>query len=401
MTSNARPQYLIALMLLLLFEAVLSAAFYYGFTRNVPSANDFYVPWRATGALLREGRNPYSADVTRDIQLGLFGQTLPPDAHQFSFAYPLYTAFLIAPLAWLPYDIAQPIWLALLLSLIVGSGWLILRNLEIELKPLPLMAMAIWTVLFYPSARSLILGQLAVVVLACTVGAWWAARARREALAGVLLACTTIKPQMVFLWLPLALWWAMRERRFRLLKGFGATLGILFGLSMMLQPSWPLQFAQTASAYSGYFDSQSALQVLLMNDALAFAASLALALSLVIAAGRSAQPTCDDQLRVLLWAIIITQLIAAHSATTNQVLLLLPIFYGLSRAVHIVQSRIAILLLMAYCLLAPWLVFFATLRGDTESPLVLLPLSLGVAGWWLLDEGYRRARAQASLALHS
>jgi hypothetical protein len=38
------------------------------FTTRFPGANDFYAPWAGARALLREGRDPYSPEVTAEIQ---------------------------------------------------------------------------------------------------------------------------------------------------------------------------------------------------------------------------------------------------------------------------------------------------------------------------------------------
>ncbi|HJX38843.1 MAG TPA: hypothetical protein VJ714_09590, partial [Anaerolineae bacterium] len=40
---------------------------YQTFTSQVPGGNDFYPRWRGARALIVEGRDPYSADVTLQI----------------------------------------------------------------------------------------------------------------------------------------------------------------------------------------------------------------------------------------------------------------------------------------------------------------------------------------------
>src|SRR5262249_19561710 len=161
-----------------------SVAAYNGLTHDVPGANDFYVPWRATQEFFLKGRNPYAADVTRDIQIALFGQPRLPTEHQFAFAYPLPVSLLLSPLVFLPYDAAQAVWLSLCLIVLVIS----LFVLAGRQRPLALAAFVLFGLFFYPSARSLILGQYAIIAFGATVVALWAIErgTRFDALAGIL-----------------------------------------------------------------------------------------------------------------------------------------------------------------------------------------------------------------------
>jgi hypothetical protein len=389
-----RLKFLLILIALSTFEALLSLAFYYGLTRAHPGANDFYVPWRATQAALLERRDPYSAEVTRDIQRVLFGQPRAAHEHQFSFAYPLTVSWLLAPLVWLPYDIASAIWLAFLLSLLLAAGLLMLRALDLTLKPLPLVALTLWLMGLYPAVRALFLGQLAIVVFACVVGVWWCLHTRRDSLAGALLSITAIKPQMMLLLLPFILWWAWRAQRHRVWQGFVVALGAQCLFAFALQPTWLFGFIQATIAYSGYYDSRSPLQIVLGNNLLALSVSVLLVGLWCSAVWRNARANAawPQHVRLALWSIIITQLIAVHTATPNQLMLTLPIFMELPSHRQTRRSQWLITAWLALLLIVPWWIFFVTLIGDTEHEVVLLPLSLGVFGWWGLLAMQRRAK---------
>ena len=49
------------------------------FTSQIPSGNDFYPRWRGTRALLLEGKDPYSEEVTLEIQRGMYGRPARED----------------------------------------------------------------------------------------------------------------------------------------------------------------------------------------------------------------------------------------------------------------------------------------------------------------------------------
>src|SRR6266403_5151881 len=60
--------------------------------------SDLYPRWLGARELLLRGRDPYSAEVTREIQAGYYGRPLdssrPDDPKdEQAFAYPLYVAF--------------------------------------------------------------------------------------------------------------------------------------------------------------------------------------------------------------------------------------------------------------------------------------------------------------------
>src|SRR5579872_6144757 len=77
---------------------------------DIPRGNlsDLYPRWLGARELLLHHRDPYGADITREIQVGYYGRPLdaarsgdPKD--QQAFAYPLYVVLLLAPTVGLPF----------------------------------------------------------------------------------------------------------------------------------------------------------------------------------------------------------------------------------------------------------------------------------------------------------
>src|SRR6266581_9636356 len=65
--------------------------------KNIPRGNlsDLYPRWLGTREFLLHHRNPYSPEVTREIETGYYGRTLDPGRvedprDQQGFAYPVY-----------------------------------------------------------------------------------------------------------------------------------------------------------------------------------------------------------------------------------------------------------------------------------------------------------------------
>jgi len=77
-----------------------------GFGNGYFFGDDFYPIWLTSRQILRDHRDPYSPETTRQIQVGLFGRGLDglnPAAPQDyrSFAYPAFIDVLFWPLALL------------------------------------------------------------------------------------------------------------------------------------------------------------------------------------------------------------------------------------------------------------------------------------------------------------
>src|SRR2546428_2508736 len=113
--------------------------------------------------------------------------------------YPPPLAFVVAPLALLPFPVAYAIWNVLLgIAVLVawrllapGSRWQRSMQLGIALA-LPLVAF------------SLLLGQVVMLLGATLALVWWCLRHGSPILAGVVLTLIAVKPQLAFM-VPLAL----------------------------------------------------------------------------------------------------------------------------------------------------------------------------------------------------
>src|SRR3981189_1441344 len=96
--------------------------------------SDLYPRWLGARELLLHGRDPYSPEVTREIQTGSYGRPLdasrpgaPKD--QGAFAYPLYVAFYLAPTIHLPFEFVRKAFFWMLTILTAASVLLWLRGL--------------------------------------------------------------------------------------------------------------------------------------------------------------------------------------------------------------------------------------------------------------------------------
>jgi hypothetical protein len=395
--------WLILVVLLLLLIVVESVALYTVFTSKFLGGNDFFVRWLGGREYLLHGTNPFDRSVAEKAQMAMFGRlTTPEDKDQAYFAYPLYSLYFFWPLSLLPYAWARAIWMTLLQLMLLGitllsihlSGWRPPRWLFVFTL--------FWGILFYNGARAIILGQFSILVGLALVLALWAIEHRRDGWAGFFLALTTIKPQMVFMVVVFLLLWALVWRRWRIIASFVVSLLLLITSSMLLVPTWPLDFVRNAIAYTDYVAFGTPLENLLhyflpAEVAAPLTAVLSLLFFLTLLPGwwlalrpsPSLSPVNEGGVGGgYTWAImstlIVGSLITFRSATANQMILYLPLFFFFRRLTPLSRggvqegsrwNDIVVALIEVGLAVLMWGVFIATLEGNWEHVMIhgLLP----------------------------
>ena len=96
---------------------------YHYFTSTFTGGNDFYSRWAGGRALLVEGRDPYSLEVTAEIQA--VKKIKPSLVGKGSFAYPLHVVFLFLPLVYLDYPLALAIWMVISIWLAIATVFIL------------------------------------------------------------------------------------------------------------------------------------------------------------------------------------------------------------------------------------------------------------------------------------
>jgi hypothetical protein len=359
------------------------------FTSKAPGANDFYPRWIGAQRFWRQGIDPYSESTSQAIQQGIYGRLAEPDEDQLLFVYPFYTVFLLLPMVWLPlsYSWIQAIWLVTLQFALLASMLLCLRLIRWQMPAWLLGATLLWTVLFYNSARTIILGQFTALVLLWLTGALLALRRERDLLAGLLLALTTVKPQVTLLLIPAMMLWAFGNRRWRFMIGFLSTILLLFGASFLLLPSWISSFVDQVRFYPQYTVTPPPLWVITGYYLPALGKPVENALSVLLVGYLLFQwsqlprlPATSDRFLIIVGlTLVITNMIIVRTATTNYVVLYIPLLWGLHRLAK--RGRFGHWLVLLFYVLstgAVWALFLATIDGDFEHPVMYLPLPIGL-----------------------
>jgi hypothetical protein len=342
--------------------------------------SDLYPRWLGARELLLHHRDPYSPEVTREIQIGYYGRQLDPTRlsdprDQQGFAYPVYVVFLLAPTITMPFPVVQTGFRWLIVALTAASVLLWLRTLRWQPSSVTKAVLIVMTLGSFQALQGIKLQQLSLLVGGLIAGCALLLAEGYLALAGILLASATIKPQLV---LPLAAWlllWTFSDwrRRQNLMWGFVSTMGGLFAGAEYILPGWIGRFREAITAYRQYNDGAgSVLDVLITPEwGRVLAGLIVLALAVTGWKVRRA-PTDSPVFNVMLGLVLATTVVIVPKAAPYNQILLLPASLIVARHWQTLWQKnlISRLLLLVCGLLIfwPWLAATALTIASLALP---------------------------------
>jgi hypothetical protein len=350
------------------------------FTEPYTGGNDYYSRWYGARALFIEGRDPYSLEVTEEIQpvIGIN----PTSIGRGGFAYPLHVVFLFWPLVYLSFPLALAIWMTIVQWLLIATVIMLIKINEWRLSPLAVAGIIVCSLLLYPVSRSIIMGQFTVHVAFFLAGSLFLLRRGHDGWAGALLAATSIKPQMIIVTAPWIVIWAVANRRWRFIKGLLIAGGVMLVASLALFPKWPLSFIEDVQRYSKVSGGRNPLTVTLdqvlpgAGDPTRITVMVVLLLITCYFCWRGLSGDQDSFTRATYLTIIVGQVVVFQTGSTNQVLLIILLIGWLSQLHQRKNGPVLAAGLLVALVFLPWLLFMSTLDGKTESDLMFVPLPL-------------------------
>jgi len=281
--------------------------------------NDFYQVWLSSRELLRRRQNPYSPEMTREIQTGLFGRPLDPrrpgdPVDRRVFPYPAYVDMLFWPTALFPFESVRVAVLFALIALEIAGVMMWLRALEWRSDWKWAAAIIALTLTSYSSLEALFAGQLGILVFALLAASVLALQRQRFLLAGILIALSTIKPQVTGLAICYLLLWTLSEwsvrKRFAL--GFLSTMCLLVGTSLLVLPDWIQSWVHTVLAYRHYTRPPLVTEILTsqLGPALSGPATVILSAGSIVVAAVVAWRNRAAQASSARWWLTVTLLLA-------------------------------------------------------------------------------------------
>ncbi|MCB9134901.1 MAG: DUF2029 domain-containing protein [Anaerolineales bacterium] len=374
--------------------------FNYRFSVQNPGGNDFLVYWIGARYWLKEGISPYSEEVRVATQEMILGRPPQEGDAENLFVYPLYSMAFFAPFGLMDFVVARALWTTIVEGALVMLAFLSMRVAGWRVSVGKAALVVLFCVVWYHGVRNIILGQFAVVNALLIVLTLILIQQKQDIPAGILLAFTTSKPTMVFLLVPFIILWAFSTRRWGIIQGAFGGIVVLFLATLALMPNWPLQWVYRLLDYPKateftLLDSPLSYLANLMpgiavtlNPVLHVLAGLYLLVEWVFAWGKD--------YKHFLWTtgitLVITNLIAYRTATTNYVVLI-PFLFLIFRIWEYrwkVMGALAVWSTIILLLVGLWALFITTVRGNLEAPIMYLPvpffclLGLWWVRWWAM-----------------
>jgi len=379
MTQNSTPSrrqwFILAVVLMGLFAIQVFATHRFLINASSIGFNDFFSRWRGANIYLMEGRDPYGLDVTDQIQVEM-GATHQARGRS-GFHYPLHVMFTFLPLVYVPYGWAQAIWFNVLLWITVAIVGVMLRYLGWKPSPMGIMGLFFSGIFLYPVARTMLLGQFTLHVTLFLALSLLMLKRGNDGWAGIFLAATSIKPQIIIaagIWLVI---WTLLQKRYRFLWGvLGGGLGLFLAATAVF-PRWIISFIEDMTRYADVAGGRNPLLVLTELLGLGETQWLryllsAILLSMMLYAwwrARHADGLLFDL--AVYWSILIMTLIPFQTGTTGQAQLLLPLIAGIYYAVRTWGGwKTAVFVALVWS--SFWLLFITTISGDYENQIMFL-----------------------------
>lgn len=232
---------------------------YFFVTSHYAIGADFSIYWNGGKALFLEHISPYSPQVSERIQTALYGRPALPGEDQVRYAYPPFSLIVILPSVFTTFAWADAYWMAFNFVALFAA-------VKFAFPRLPRWVF-LSMVFFLPVARSLILGQYALLLGTCLITVYGLidrerpSSAPRQWAAGALLAWCLMKPQLTLLFTLFFLVDAVRRRLWGVFYGL-ASAALFFGLlSFWWLPDWMIQWHALVTDYVGYVPIQPLYQL--------------------------------------------------------------------------------------------------------------------------------------------
>jgi len=224
-----------------------SLATYIGWIRGADH-RDFYPRWAGARRILLGSKDLYSLEATREIQLALYGQTLPPDRDQQGFAYPALLLPIILPFALIEnVEIATALWEGVSVALII-IGLLLLqsKNTSYSVRIILLSLFWLFTLLM------IFQGQITGLVIAVICAGYWGLYHNRDFIGGLILSIGLVKPELAIIPILVLIGLSVKKGKYLLPIGFLVGLISLFLVSVAFIGFWIPAWLKAIVRYSQY-----------------------------------------------------------------------------------------------------------------------------------------------------
>lgn len=240
----------LAIIAILLFLSLLIFA-NLRFSRQNNAGLDFFIRWLPTRLILMgELDSPYAIKVMEAAEHTVYGYIAEGVELEGFFLYPYYFLLFMLPFGFISnYLIARVLWMTLLEILIVLLVIISMQIVRFSPRPLTTLLLLLFFLVSPRFLQPIVDANPAVLSAFFVVLALFLIEKEKDIFAGVMLAFSTIKPQLVVLFFFFVLIWAFSRKRWKLIVSSIAGVVLLSGVSLLLNPDWILEFWSQINIY--------------------------------------------------------------------------------------------------------------------------------------------------------
>lgn len=402
--TNLRSALGIVLFLLVICLVIAGLTYAnFRFSSLYPGGNDFLARWNGARYWLVKGISPYDEQVSRDTQLKIYGHLADPSKGEDKshFVYPLTSMIFFGPFGLLDYPLARALWMTLVELSMFFLAIVAIRLADWKVPLWKTGILIFFSLLWYHSMRTIVLGQFASINALLIALALILIKSKQDFVAGLVLSLSIAKPQMSFLILPYVLFWALSVKRWEVWWGIFSGLIIQLGITLALMPDWLTQMIRQVLDYPSYTNTGSALSII-ANAMPGVSRQVNLFLNVIFIGYLLLEWVLSwrKDVRHFIWTalmtLVITNLVVIRTATTNYLMLLPALFFIFARWEERwnVAGKFFVWLTLIVFGVGEWALFFITVQGNIEQPIMYLPLPFFclIGLWWVRWWSFRPPR---------
>ncbi|PKO18469.1 MAG: hypothetical protein CVU39_03250 [Chloroflexi bacterium HGW-Chloroflexi-10] len=369
------------------------------FVSQNPGGNDFLVHWMGAKSFIEEGISPYSDTVALRIQTMVYGRAANPGEHELRVAYPLYSFFLFMPFGLIKnYDVARALWMTLLELGILFTVIISLKLVNWRPGILFIGLIITFSFFWYHGLRSLINGNAVILIMFCTTFSVYSIIHKQDELAGIAMALTMIKPQVVFAILLFIVIWSIVNRRGKIAFWFFGSMAILSLLAFFLLPDWPIQFLREVMRYPDYNPAGTPAQALAellpgVGKQFGLGISIISGLVLIFEGWLGVRSRGIKFVWVCSLFLVLGQWLNVQTDPGNYIMMLPAIILVLGLVAERWSNRgtVMVIIFLFVFLIFPWFVFLRTVvytYQPVQSPIMFFPVPVIIlvllywVRWW-------------------
>jgi hypothetical protein len=282
--AQSRNLLLLAVVVLVTLAGILWGS--YRIAVDYPGGDHFVGIWSGMRGFLSEGFSPYSVQVRSQISTTVAGWEASPQPGRSLFNFPFYILLPTLPVAVIgEYTPARSVWISLLVVAVIGLVLTARRLAGWRTRALPFIVALVFALLNPYTITAVITGDFSIITALLAALALLAIKNDLDELAGLLLAISTVTPQLVLPLIGFISLWAFSNRRDRLVLWTYGGLGLLVGGSWLIQRDWIEGYIQATGRYyalEGIFTPGAALHAWLPGFGAQMGWALTAALGLLL-----------------------------------------------------------------------------------------------------------------------